>query len=218
MFIGHFAVGFALKKAEPKVPLGVWFAGAMFLDILWPVFLLIGIEKASVVPGITVVTPLNLEVVHWSHSLLMSAVWAAFFGAVVYWRVRTAKAFVLTAFAVMSHWLLDYVTHTADMTLAPHGAKMGLELWNSLAGTLVVELGIFVVGIMIYVRMVRNEARSAWIHFAILIVFFLLMYVAAIFGPPPPNNQTVLAVSALALTPVILWANWLDKKLGLRTF
>jgi len=75
MFIGHFAVGFALKKAEPKVPLGVWFAAAMFLDILWPVFLLIGIEKASVVPGITVVTPLNLEVVHWSHSLLMSALW-----------------------------------------------------------------------------------------------------------------------------------------------
>jgi len=95
---------------------------------------------------------------------------------------------------------------------------MGLELWNSLAGTLLIELGLFAAGIAIYTRMIERAAKGAWVHFAILIIFFLIMYAAAIFGPPPPNDQTVLAVSALALTPVIFWANWLDKKLGLRTF
>lgn len=216
MFIGHFAVGFALKKAEPKVPLGVWFAAALFLDILWPVFLLTGIEKASVVPGITVVTPLNLEVVHWSHSLLMAAVWSLLFGAAVWSRVRTSKAFVYSAIGVLSHWVLDYITHRPDMPLAPHAQKLGLGLWNSLAGTLVVELALFAIGIAIYLRMTSNVSRSARIHFSVLIIFFLVMYVMAIFGPPPPNNQTVLGVSSLALTPVIFWANWLDKKMGLR--
>lgn len=216
MFIGHFAVGFALKKAEPKVPLGVWFAAALFLDILWPVFLLTGIEKASVVPGITVVTPLNLEVVHWSHSLLMAAVWSLLFGAAVWSRVRTGKAFVYSAIGVMSHWVLDYITHRPDMPLAPNAQKLGLGLWNSLAGTLVVELTLFALGIAIYLRMTSNVSRTARIHFSILIIFFLVMYVMAIFGPPPPNNQTVLGVSSLALTPVIFWANWLDKKMGLR--
>lgn len=216
MFIGHFAVGFALKKAEPKVPLGVWFAAALFLDILWPVFLLTGIEKASVVPGITVVTPLNLEVVHWSHSLLMAAVWSLLFGAAVWSRVRTSKAFVYSAIGVMSHWVLDYITHRPDMPLAPNAQKLGLGLWNSLAGTLVVELALFALGIAIYLRMTSNISRSARIHFSVLIIFFLVMYVMAIFGPPPPNNQTVLGVSALALTPVIFWANWLDKKMGLK--
>jgi len=83
MFLGHFAVGLALKKTEPRVPLGVWFAAGQFLDILWPIFLLTGIERVSVVPGITVVTPLNLEILDWSHSLAMVLLWSLLFGAVV---------------------------------------------------------------------------------------------------------------------------------------
>lgn len=214
MFIGHFAVGFALKKAEPKVPLGIWFASALFLDILWPIFLLLGIEKASVVPGITVVTPLNLEIVYWSHSLVMAIAWSLLFGAAVWAKVRTANAFIFSAIGVFSHWILDYVTHRPDMPLAPHAQSVGLGLWNSLAGTLVVELSLFAIGVTIYVKLFHKVSQRIWIHFSLLIVFFLVMYAAAIFGPPPPNDQTILAVSALALMPVLFWANWLDKKLS----
>jgi membrane-bound metal-dependent hydrolase YbcI (DUF457 family) len=215
MFIGHFAVGFALKKAEPRVPLGVWFAGVLLLDILWPIFLLLGVEKASVVPGFTVVTPLNLEILDWSHSLVMTIVWSALFGALVFWRVRTAKAFIFTALAVTSHWVLDYVTHSPDMPLAPHSAKYGLGLWNSLRWTLVAEFSLFATGIFLYINLASRAPRKGLIHLSALILFFIVMYIMAVFGPVPPNDQTILATSALALTPVIFWANFVDKKMGL---
>jgi membrane-bound metal-dependent hydrolase YbcI (DUF457 family) len=217
MFIGHFAVGFALKRAEPRVPLGIWFAAALFLDILWPIFLLAGIEKASIVPGITRVTPLNLEIVHWSHSLLMAVVWSVLFAAAVWFRIRTAKAFVWVALAVFSHWILDYITHRPDMPLAPHSEKVGLGLWNSLAGTLIAELSLFIIGVFVYARTGPQFSKSGRIHFLLMVIFFLVMYAGFIFGPPPPNNQTVLAISSLALMPVLFWANWLDRKLGLRS-
>lgn len=217
MFLGHFAVGIALKKTEPKVPLGIWLAAAQFLDILWPIFLLVGIEKVAVVPGITRVTPLDLQILDWSHSLAMATLWATLFGAVVYWRVKSVKGFIFTALAVLSHWLLDYVTHRADMPLAPHSARYGLELWNSMAGTLVTELAMFLLAVVIYTRGARPQAQRAWLHLAIFVVFMLIMYFAAIFGPPPPNDQTLIAITTIALVPLVIpWANWVDRKVGLR--
>lgn len=217
MFLGHFAVGIALKKTEPRVPLGVWLASTQFLDILWPIFLLIGIEKVAVVPGITVVTPLDLQVLDWSHSLAMAGVWALLFGAVVYWRVRSLNAFIFSVIGVLSHWLLDYATHRADMPLAPHSARYGLELWNSMAGTLSAELGMFALALVIYTRGAHPGAKRAWLHFAIFMVFLTVMYFAAIFGPPPPNNQTAIAIASIILVPLVIpWANWVDRKMGLR--
>jgi len=215
MFLGHFAVGIALKKTEPKVPLGIWLAAAQFLDILWPIFLLLGVEKIAVVPGITVVTPLDLQVLDWSHSLAMATLWALAFGAVLYWRMKSAKAFVFSALAVLSHWLLDYVTHRADMPLAPHSARYGLELWNSMAGTLVTELSMFAVALFIYRHDAKPTAKHAWLHLILFMSFLTVMYFAAIFGPPPPNNQMAIAIASLALIPLVIpWANWVDRKLS----
>jgi len=214
MFLGHFAVGLALKKTEPRVPLGVWFAAGQFLDILWPIFLLTGIEKVSVVPGITVVTPLNLEILDWSHSLLMVAAWSLLFGAVVWWKFRSRSAFIFTAVAVASHWLLDYVTHRPDMPLAPYSARYGLELWNSLPGTLAAELGLFAAGVFLYARGTTPARKNIYLHLTVMIIFLLVMYAMAVFGPPPPNNQMMLAASTLVLVPVVvLWANWIDRRL-----
>lgn len=217
MFLGHFAVGIALKKTEPRVPLGVWLASTQFLDILWPIFLLIGIEKVAVVPGITVVTPLDLINLDWSHSLAMAGLWGLLFGAVVYWRVRSLNAFVFSMIGVLSHWLLDYATHRADMPLAPHSARYGLELWNSMAGTLITELGMFALALFIYTRGARPTAKRAWLHFTLFMVFLTVIYFAAIFGPPPPNNQTAIAIASIILVPLVIpWASWVDRKMGLR--
>lgn len=215
MFLGHFAVGIALKRTEPRVPLGIWLAAAQFLDILWPICLLLGLEKVAVVPGITVVTPLDLMSLDWSHSLAMAALWSVLFGAGVFAFVRSRNAFVFSALAVLSHWLLDYVTHRADMPLAPHSARYGLELWNSLAGTLVAELGMFFVALFIYKHDAKPVAKRAWLHLTIFMAFLAIIYFLAVFGPPPPNNPTIIAISSLVLIPIVIpWANWVDRKLG----
>ena len=57
MFIGHYGIGLALKKVEPRLSLGLLIFGAIMLDILFGLFLLSGIEHAKIVPGATVVSP-----------------------------------------------------------------------------------------------------------------------------------------------------------------
>ena len=75
MFIGHFAVGFAAKRYAPRASLGVLIAAPIFLDLLWPLFLLAGVERARIDPGNTIVSPLSFDYYPWSHSLLMAGVW-----------------------------------------------------------------------------------------------------------------------------------------------
>src|SRR3954469_22002914 len=84
MFIGHFAVGFALKKWAPQTNLGWLTAAVVFLDLLWPVFLLIGIEKVEIDPGNTAFTPLNFVSYPYSHSLAMAVVWSVVLGGLYF--------------------------------------------------------------------------------------------------------------------------------------
>src|SRR5687767_7681414 len=81
MFIGHFAVAFAAKPAAPKASLGTLFIACELVDLIWPLFLLLGIERVAIQPGVTAFTPLDFVHYPWTHSLLMSALWAASFAA-----------------------------------------------------------------------------------------------------------------------------------------
>ena len=82
MFIGHFGIGFGVKKLVPNVSLGTAFLAAQFIDLLWPTFLLLGIEEVRVAPGITRVTPLDFIHYPVSHSLLAVLGWALAFALV----------------------------------------------------------------------------------------------------------------------------------------
>ena len=76
MFIGHFGVAFAAKRALPTVSLGTWFVACELVDVIWPVFLLLGIERAVIAPGITAFTPLDFTYYPWTHGLLMAFGWS----------------------------------------------------------------------------------------------------------------------------------------------
>ncbi len=163
MFIGHFAVGFGAKRFAPRVSLGTLFLAAQFIDLLWPTLLLFGVERVRIAPGITAFTPLDFEHYPWSHSLFMVVVWGGLFGVVYYALRRDVRASVVLAMAVLSHWLLDFFTHRPDLPLWLDGSRVGLGLWNSVPATLVVEIGLFVCGILLYVRTTRaRDAAGRW--------------------------------------------------------
>ena len=89
MFIGHFAVAFAAKKIEPRVSLGTTFAAAQLADVVWPVFVLAGIERVTIAPGDTAVTPLRFESYPCTHSLVAAVLWGAAFGGLHYLSAQT---------------------------------------------------------------------------------------------------------------------------------
>src|SRR6185369_16382715 len=128
MFIGHFGLALAAKKLAPRTSLGTLLFATEFADLIWPIFLLLGIEHVRVAPGITRMTPLDFYDYPISHSLLALAVCSAV--AAGAWAV---------ALGIVSHWFLDVVMHRADMPLWPGGPRIGIGLWNSWTAGIAVE-------------------------------------------------------------------------------
>src|SRR3989475_9686546 len=134
MFIGHYALALAAKRAAPRTSLGTLFAAVSLADLLWPVFLLLGWEQAHVVPGPNPFLTLWLDAIPISHSPITLVGWGALFAYL--YRVRTGdgRAAQEGALLVWSHWLPDYATHRPGLPLSPGGTPLGRGLWSSVAG------------------------------------------------------------------------------------
>ena len=212
MFIGHYAVGFASKRFAPKASLGVLIAAPILLDILFPLFLIAGVESARFVPATTPFLRLSLDDYPWSHSLLAAAVWGVLF-ALGYWALTRDRAAALVLWVgVVSHWVLDFISHRPDMPLAPGGtARVGLGLWSSTVGTVVVEGLLFVAGVWLYARTTRARDRTGrWAVWG-LVALLALFYVADIFSPAPPDLKRFAWVALPLTALLLLWAWWADR-------
>jgi membrane-bound metal-dependent hydrolase YbcI (DUF457 family) len=166
MFIGHFAVGFASKPLAPKANLGWLIAAPLFLDLIWPVFLLFGSETVRIEPGNTAFTPLNFVHYPISHSLATAAVWSVLFGLLYYLFGRYKLGALVAGIGVFTHWLLDTVVHRPDLPLYPGSeTKIGFGLWNSIPATVLIEGLLFILGFGIYWKMTRPLNRKGTIGF-----------------------------------------------------
>ena len=213
MFIGHFAVGFAAKKVSPKTPLPLLIAGVQLVDLVWPLFLLLGWESVKIVPGITVVTPLDFISYPITHSLLTSIVWGAVFGGAVYAFRRQLREAVVLGACVISHWVLDFLTHRPDLPLSPWSdVRVGLGLWNSFGATVAVEFGLFIAGLFIYRAVILSLGKRVSLSFWLLAVFLAVMHIGNLLGPPPPS-ESMIAVAGNAMWLFVLWAWWSERHL-----
>ena len=211
MFLGHFGVGFAAKRYAPRASLGALFLAAQFIDLLWPTLLLLGVERVSIAPGATVVTPLDFQYYPVSHSLLAVLGWSALVGG-AYFALRGARREALVlALLVMSHWFLDALVHRPDLPLAPFGdTRIGLGLWNSMPATLLVEMPLFFAGVWLYARVTRPRDGAGRWGFWGLVGFLLLIQAGNLLGEPPPS---VLAIAWVGQAQwlLVLWAFWVDR-------
>ena len=211
MFLGHFGIGFGLKRAAPKLSLGTLFLACQFIDLIFSTLLLLGIERVAIVPGITRVTALDFTHYPISHSLLAVAGWGVLFGLVYFLIRKYAAGAWICGLALVSHWLLDFLTHRPDLPLGPGGgAKVGLGLWNSLPATLVVEFLVFGIGVWLYLRHTKAMNRRGSIGLWALLGFLVLIHLANMFGPAPPSVPAI-AWSGQAQWLIVLWGYWVDR-------
>jgi membrane-bound metal-dependent hydrolase YbcI (DUF457 family) len=210
MFIGHFAVGFAAKKFAPRTSMAFLLAAPLFLDMLWPIFVLAGWEQVRIDPGNTRYTPLDFVHYPWSHSLLMSIVWATLF-ALLYHRIAADRTGTIAIWiGVVSHWVLDWITHRPDMPLYPGGRRLGLGLWNSITGTMVVEIGMLAVGVWLYTGATRARDRTGKYALVAYAGLLMLLYISDRFSGPPPSVAAVAWVGIAASVVFVPWAWWFD--------
>jgi hypothetical protein len=218
MFIGHYAAAFTLKRSDKKLSLGLTFFAVFFVEIVWAVLVLVGIEKVNIVPGFTKYNDLQLVYYPYSHGLVATIFW----GVLIYTVFRLLpsgfgssrkRAAAVMAVAVVSHFVLDLVVHTPDLPLLTNnGVMLGLGLWNSVPATLIVEQAVFLGGLAVYYRATSGTGflgKYGMAIFALALILFNLLYA---FGVPPPSG-TVVAVQVLVGMPLIsAIAFWLDRK------
>jgi hypothetical protein len=194
MFVGHYGVSFAAKKAEPAIPLWVLFIAVQLLDVLWAPFVLLGIEKVRIVPGFTASNPLDLYYMPYTHSLVAAIGWSIVAFLAYRFTVRSAppRAAAIVGLAVFSHWVLDFLVHRPDLPLYDNTAKVGLGLWNLPAVALGLEALLLFGAMWLYVR--HTARRTAMLVFGVVM---LGIQVYVFFGPPPASDKAAAATALI---------------------
>ncbi|MGH9383884.1 MAG: metal-dependent hydrolase [Vicinamibacterales bacterium] len=162
MIAGHLAAGMAIKGAVPTAPTWALLIAAVFLDVLNPIFVLTGLERAVIV--------------NWSHSLAMSLVWAVLFGTLFVWRGRTIALAV--GIAVFSHFVLDAILQSAVPLWPYSSVHIGLDLERILpTGWWFVELALVAGGVFYYWTRAREQrllGKTAWVLAAFVLIVHIL--------------------------------------------
>lgn len=173
--------------------------------------MLLNIEKVAIAPGITEVTPLDFEQYPFSHSMVTVIGWAMLLGVIYYFIRRYFTGALVIWCCVVIHWLLDFISHRPDLPIYPGSSLLvGLGLWNSVAGTVLVEGFIFLLGIYLYLKVTHAKDKIGIFGFWVLVGLLVIIYMANLFGPTQPNVGSIAWAGQLQWLFVI-WAYWVDR-------
>ena len=212
MHVGHIAAGFIAKRIETSPSLGTLVLAAMLPDFLWCIFMIAGMEHVRFHEAKGAANYFEAYDIALSHSLLMDIVWAAVFAGLYYTLRRQARGAWILFALVLSHWLLDVVAHRPDMPLAPGlSTRLGLGLWANVPATIIIEGGLWLLAIILYIRSTHARTRVGAVVFWIGIVPLTLSGYNNVAGPPPPNPRLAPIISLIYFSLVVGWAYWMNR-------
>jgi hypothetical protein len=205
LFIGHYSVSFVGKAAEKRLPLWLLFLAVQWIDVMWSIFVLLGIEKVRIVPGFTASNDLDLYYMPYTHSLLGVLCWSslAYVVCQLFSQLRGKRTGLILAAAVFSHWVLDLIVHVPDMSLYDSVGKMGFGLWNHRAAALALEMAVLFGGAALLYRTAAHKARLIG-----FVVFLAVVQVVNTFFFPPPKSDHAMAISAFVSYVVLAAIAW----------
>lgn len=212
MFIGHYGVSYASKSFHRGIPLWLLFIAVQLLDVFWGIFVLTGIEKVRIVPGITATNPLDLYYMPYTHSLVGALFWSA--AGIAVYKLAGKKqllAAIPIGVAVFSHWVLDLIVHRPDLALYDDTHKMGLGLWDYPATAFGLEIILLFGGMYMYMR--STSAVNAVGKYGMPVLGIVLIAAQAmVFFGAPPTSATAAALTALIAYFIFAAASyWLER-------
>lgn len=212
MFIGHYGASF-VATIQPKAPqLGALFVAAQLIDFGFFGFLIAGIEKARLVPGMTAMNPMDLYWMPWTHSLVGAVAWSVGLAILILMLTRSTATAAIGGIVVLSHWVIDLLVHTQDLTIIGTPPKFGFGLWNYPMIEMPLELFFAYGGLAWYLS--RTHATGAVGRFGPWLLALVMAGLQAFnwFGPqpttiidPPPVEMAPLGLFAYVLMAAIAW-------------
>jgi len=211
MFVGHYAVGFVLKKRFKEIPLWLLFVSVQFVDILAFILVLLGIERMSYNPSENPFLRSIFEYIPFSHSLFTNII-IALVVFLIFWKLKNKAWGLALSIGVLSHWFIDFIAHTPDMPLFFNSYKVGLGLWNFPGIAFVLEL-LFLVVAGYYLYKGSNNIKRP----LTLIVLLIIIYAPAFFAPEAEATATVASIVSLSLYAVFTsLAYWSERRIKVK--
>jgi membrane-bound metal-dependent hydrolase YbcI (DUF457 family) len=217
MIIGHYGVSFVLKALHRRLPLWHFIVAAELLDILHSSLVVVGVEKAAVVPGITALVPMDLIYYPYTHSLVAAILWSA--ATFLLYRLTSiggaaddrARAAALMGIGVFSHFVLDWVTHRPDLPLLGEGTKVGLGLWNYLVPAYLVETIVLYGGLALYLRRSRGDGFAGRYGMVILCLLGSALLAGFPLGILPRDIKAAETFALFMYAFVVAGSWWSDR-------
>ncbi|MCJ7824481.1 MAG: hypothetical protein MUP44_06230 [Anaerolineales bacterium] len=193
MYLGHFAVGLAAKPVVPKVSLGILLVATQVIDILYAIFVLVGVGH----PG---------GASPWDHGLVMSLIWSATAFVISFLFYRDIRSGILIGLLVLSHWVCDFISWDHVLPLAfSDSPRVGLGLYNSVPVMLAGDFGLFGGALTLYLfRTKANDRTGKWAP------WFLVAYLIALIPTSLLPGKLVI-IMALGMTLVVPFGMWIDR-------
>lgn len=216
MFVGHYGASYAIRAARPAIPLWLLFIAVQLIDVVWALLVLVGIEKARIVPGITASNPFDLYYMPYTHSLVAAIVWAMAATAACRSRpqFRTGTAAIWVGVAVFSHWVFDFVVHRPDLPLYDDTMKMGLGLWNFPVIAFALEAALLFGGMALYLRKTTSVDAVGRFGPVLFGVVMLAIQAWIFFGPPPASPGAAAVTALVSYVAFAALVRWLDGRRG----
>jgi hypothetical protein len=207
MLVGHFALGLAAKRLEPAVSVGTLVLATMMPDLLWCIFMIVGIEHVQFKPGAGAANYFACSDIVMSHSLMMDSLWAGLLAAAYFLKRSSPRGAWVIFGAALSHWPLDWISHRPDMPLAPGVHRyFGLGLWSSIPAAVIVEGGFWLLAVTLYARATHARNRTGIYAYWTVVAVLTLAWYNNLAGPPPRNPQVAPVASLLFFSLAVAWA------------
>lgn len=179
MFLGHFAVGVATKPVAPKMPVWILFLAPQFLDLIFIILFIFGIEGLQPDGNIDVYGQFKGNILY-SHSLVGALVISAgaFWIGKRFWKTDF-NGWVLAGLS-FSHWPMDLLVHHQDMPILPGNLGglplLGFGAWNYPVAILSLEIALAIIGVLLYFQWAKKEKLSSrwFVGPAIIAILFIL--------------------------------------------
>lgn len=217
MFVGHY--GPAGVGALGRIKLWHGVIAVQFLDILWAPFVLLGVEQVAIVENFTASNHFDLHHMPWTHSLPMALVWSVLAGGfyiLIRRQVGVAGGAMIGAL-VFSHWLFDLLMHVPDLELWFGGPKVGLGLWENRPLSAGLELAIFGIGMLVFLRCTVAKGIAGFLSLATFVFVGAALQIYGNWAPPPPGPDAAAISALIAYALFIGLAFWIDQTRTVRS-